>query len=106
MIHESSYEIDQQSSLWEKVYRAAQHDRERARKARETQNLKSEISKPMHAMKLDPTIVKAGRVPMKTKKGQACSLNGSWWSRSTKVGPESVAFRAAQVKVMILVGFN
>jgi len=47
-------------------------------KARETPNLKSEISIPMHAMKLDPTIVKAGRVPMKTIRGQAWSLNGSW----------------------------
>ena len=47
-------------------------------KARETPNFKTEISKPMHAMKLDPTIVKAGRVPMKTMRGQASTLNGSW----------------------------
>jgi hypothetical protein len=47
-------------------------------KARETPNLKSEISIPMHAMKLDPTIVKAGRVPMKTIRGEALTLNGSW----------------------------
>jgi len=47
-------------------------------KARETPNLKTEISKPMHAMKLDPTIVKAGRVPMKTIRGEALTLNGSW----------------------------
>jgi hypothetical protein len=47
-------------------------------KARETPNLKSEISIPMHAMKLDPTIVKAGRVPMKTKRVEALTLNGSW----------------------------
>ena len=47
-------------------------------KAKETPNLKSEISIPMHAMKLDPTIVKAGRVPIKTIRGQASTLNGSW----------------------------
>ena len=47
-------------------------------KARETPNLKSEISIPIHAMKLDPTIVKAGREPMKTIRGEALTLNGSW----------------------------
>jgi hypothetical protein len=47
-------------------------------KARETPNLKTEISIPMHAMLLDLTIVKAGRVPMKTMRGQASTLNGSW----------------------------
>jgi hypothetical protein len=47
-------------------------------KARETPNLKSEIFIPMHATKLDPTIVKAGRVPMKTMRGQASNLNRNW----------------------------
>ena len=46
-------------------------------KARETPNLKIEISIPMHAMKLDPTRVKAGRALMKTIRGQASTLNGS-----------------------------